>query len=81
MGSKDWEHSGADYLNHNIQNSFLYNILCSGNTLHALSVRVGRAIKHLVGDGGLSMRVVPRIRINDYPSRNTEIVFRDFFCL
>lgn len=29
--------------------------------LHALSVRVGRAIKHLVGDGGLSMRVVPRI--------------------
>ncbi len=31
--------------------------------MHALSVRVGRAVKHLVGDGGLSMRVVPRIRM------------------
>ncbi|MDE5865324.1 MAG: hypothetical protein K2H31_01815 [Lachnospiraceae bacterium] len=29
---------------------------------HALNVKVGRAIEHLDGDGGLSMRVVPRIR-------------------
>lgn len=48
-----------------------------GSTLHALSVRVGKAVSNLVRDFGLSMRVVPRISKLSVPEYRN--VFRGDF--